>query len=642
MIRPAKLMALTALLGLGLSILAVPGAREEALMFLKNRDYDRASELLNGLASKGDQSIATVQETIALLTESDIPEGVIPLLEKYVREHPDDLEGHRQLASRYADGQLPEAQLGELLAMQRLAPEVSRQREIERLMCLMGDERGQMAALAATVRQSGGRPSDYIELADFQASTGHREDAIKTLDALKIAAPAAFVEDIAEFRQTLAASPNAPAPVAEPGGLPGTGADAIRELAALGAFDRLLPALETLVAANPEAWLSDYVHQANDAHAPDRLTPFLTGLIAEPGRPLKQHLLIVRTLIAQGHPEPVLPALAALADQHGGAVADLYLDTLNHLGRSAERRDYLVRLAAKPGTTDEQRRAIAWQMWETGDTAEALTLFTALADGEGPDGQDVGTLIRLWGPEPTSVQVAWIEQRLTSAPVADRAAWMAWLTAVGEPRRAAELYALTDAPSEAMRDARFNALLVLDDGLALAAALTEDIAAAPTEPPAHRLEALCAKGYGARQADVAETACAAWLQAVPQDGRAHRLLGLSALADNDVALARRELAAWHAVGPADWQSAAAAGEAELESGDYDASLTFFAQALDIMGDSKADDVILRNARAYLLLRLGRTAEANAERARLVTTDLTGTTLTDHPYWLVADALRIGQ
>lgn len=128
----------------------------------------------------------------------------------------------------------------------------------------------------------------------------------------------------------------------------------------------------------------------------------------------KQKEALVYALIEAGRPDVVLPFIEEFARNHGGQWINVYAENLDRLGRHEEARDFRMRLAMNPGTSNATRRAIAFQLLEKGFRSDAESLFAMMADGASPQSTDVQQLLYLWGARPNIDKIDWLGARYVS------------------------------------------------------------------------------------------------------------------------------------------------------------------------------------------------------------------------------------
>ena len=142
----------------------------------------------------------------------------------------------------------------------------------------------------------------------------------------------------------------------------------------------------------------------------------------------KQKMALVYALIDAGRPDIVLPFIEDLAINQGGEWVEVYAGNLDKLGRYNEARDFRMRLAMNPKTSDATRRVIAFQLLEKGFKSDAESLFAMLADGAAPESSDVQQLIYLWGTRPEVDKIEWLAARYANevSPLA-KTAWAEYI-----------------------------------------------------------------------------------------------------------------------------------------------------------------------------------------------------------------------
>lgn len=128
----------------------------------------------------------------------------------------------------------------------------------------------------------------------------------------------------------------------------------------------------------------------------------------------KQKEALVYALLDAGRPDVVLPFIEEFARNHGGQWIDVYANNLDKMGRHSEARDFRMRLATNPGTSQKTRRVIAYQLLEKGFRADAESLFAMMADRAPAHSTDVQQLLYLWGARPGIDKIDWLGARYVS------------------------------------------------------------------------------------------------------------------------------------------------------------------------------------------------------------------------------------
>ncbi|MDG1287152.1 MAG: hypothetical protein P8P30_06250 [Rickettsiales bacterium] len=144
------------------------------------------------------------------------------------------------------------------------------------------------------------------------------------------------------------------------------------------------------------------------------LVEFAGKEMRRPGVSFKQKQALVYALLDAGRPDVVLPFIEEFARNHGGQWIEVYAGNLDKLGRHSEARDFRMRLAMNPSTSDKARRSIAFQLLEKGFRVDAESLFAMMADGAAPESTAVQQLLYLWGARPNIDKIDWLGARYAS------------------------------------------------------------------------------------------------------------------------------------------------------------------------------------------------------------------------------------
>jgi tetratricopeptide (TPR) repeat protein len=389
---------------------------------------------------------------------------------------------------------------------------------------------------------------------------------------------------------------------------------AIEALLRAHQYDDVMPALAALAEKDPQAWLATYVETARSANRQPEMLDFLVRVGARADQPAAVKELFAYAIIDAGGARAALPVLRQLAQSRGGQWADAFENALGDLGRNDELRASLLARAERPATPAQTRREIAYRLLETGSKTEAERLFLGLAAGEGPDGPDLRQLLYLWGPRPRAGDLAWLAERCRAASGGEQGAWMRILTERGAAKLAVVVYeaARPSAAPEA-HAAYVDALSALGDKPKTVAALRAELAAMPAPDRLQRI------GDAARDLgdlSLAREAFEALVKAAPGDGRAQRSLGFIAFDQHDFAAAEAHLERYLATAPSDWEGSLTLGEIKLRAKD-EGWRRAFAQALQRLDQIAEPDFREETARAHLLYRTGRIADADRLYATLL-------------------------
>ena len=174
------------LAALFLGIYLAPNSKEMALMQFNDANSDKSLQTFTSLHSQGDHSISVLAPLVELrLHYGDVDEA-IALLESFVADNPQNIEGRKRLAELYKASQRHDEYCRVLEALQNLAPSTETLRELADTYDFLGEYKNEMNALARLVTNSGDKPveEDYVKLARFYRVEGNRATAIDIMDHL--------------------------------------------------------------------------------------------------------------------------------------------------------------------------------------------------------------------------------------------------------------------------------------------------------------------------------------------------------------------------------------------------------------------------------------------------------------------------
>lgn len=313
----------------------------------------------------------------------------------------------------------------------------------------------------------------------------------------------------------------------------------------------------------------------------------------------------------------LLPVLRGLAEQDPEQWLWAFGNAATAAGRRADLLALWAELSRRHGLPADLRRQLAFRLLEAGDKRGAEPAFRALAAAAPPTGRDVSQLLFLWGPRPAAEQLDWLETRARAASGQDRAAWMRLLTDRGAPARAVAVYHATaragGAPGGALLDAYLDAVEVQDDKAALAAAAREELPGATSTEQLRRLA-----HFSARAGDAAlERRALERLAAAGGGPEAQRRLGALAYLRRDMDAAERHLSDFVAATGGDHEAWTLLGDIAAKRRDAAGARQHYAEALRSLQASGDKSFQTRMARANLLHRLGRDAEAREAYEELV-------------------------
>jgi tetratricopeptide (TPR) repeat protein len=133
-------------------------------------------------------------------------------------------------------------------------------------------------------------------------------------------------------------------------------------------------------------------------------------------------------LINHGARQAVMPYAKAYATERGGEWKKMHAQLTQKTGAAGApakklSREELLQMAGNPSLPQARKREIAFTLLNDGHKADALTLFTALAQDKSPDSEEVKDLLYLWGGKLDTQQLAWVKARAASASPYDKQRW---------------------------------------------------------------------------------------------------------------------------------------------------------------------------------------------------------------------------
>jgi cellulose synthase operon protein C len=325
-------------------------------------------------------------------------------------------------------------------------------------------------------------------------------------------------------------------------------------------------------------------------------------------------LWLAQALIMANRPGEALEHLRTLV--HGGVeVADLHGFAPKPDGNDTEPLDLLRRRATDATLLVEERREAALRLLNADDRTSAEATFRELAAVDGPKGIDTRELLYLWGPQPGTEALDWLEHRARSAATPEeRAAWLSHLVAKGGAARAVALIDQPGGePKGALRDALVVALQRLGRNERLAA--TVDAALAEERDPA-RLASYAKAAEAAQRLDTADRAWRAVLAVAPDDPTALRQTGILAAIRGDQVRAVDVLGPLLAVSEGDFDANYRYGNALYALDRGKEARPFLYRALEQLRKLPNQTSYGRRIEAEILDRLGHTGETTSLHSSL--------------------------
>ena len=352
-----------------------------------------------------------------------------------------------------------------------------------------------------------------------------------------------------------------------------------------------------------------------DASAADELRRDILSHLASPRDPVARDADIA-LLQAMGAFAELIPVIEPLALANPQRWLGAFTEASQRAGRQAPLLAMWRRLGESGSTPSALRTQVAFRLLEAGDKTSAERVFRSLASSAAPEDAVTRQLLFVWGPRPQSAQMDWLEARARTASRDTKARWLRLLAERGGAARVVKLVDKSSRQTEAedVFEVLLDALQTTGDKAALRVSLQENAArsrSAPVLVHMARLAGLLRDAGLERQ--LLDTALAAGAQ----EPQLHKALGLLAYRVHDIPTAERWLAAFNAATGGDYETYRALGEIRLQRRDVDGARQSFELAMTALERSGDTDPPAQAAKASLLHRLGRTAEARQQYDALI-------------------------
>jgi tetratricopeptide (TPR) repeat protein len=199
--RRRHYVAFALLVGLGFaaSLLLITRRPEQALISYRDKNFDEALRRYEARLETGDLSPAVVMPLSQLYLQFGNVDAAVALMERYVREHPDDVTARTELGRYYQFAQRGPEYLAELEALSRLSPSEQTLRTIAEMYSFQSQFDEQIATLQRIVDLYPGSPQDLIDMATLMAARGRLMDAAAALRRLHEAHPDAATPETMQF-----------------------------------------------------------------------------------------------------------------------------------------------------------------------------------------------------------------------------------------------------------------------------------------------------------------------------------------------------------------------------------------------------------------------------------------------------------
>lgn len=169
------------LLGLAGSIFFFPSAQDTSLMYVYDKQYEKAYKTYQSLYDQGNHSVSVVVPLAQILFAEAKTDEATKILEDLVAMHPNSLAAQQLLAKIYASVSRPYDYLNSLDVLSSLSPNVEVLRQRKRYSRYLGDEQGEIDALEEIVKLYKATPQEYLELAYRYAKRGEKNKGAATI-----------------------------------------------------------------------------------------------------------------------------------------------------------------------------------------------------------------------------------------------------------------------------------------------------------------------------------------------------------------------------------------------------------------------------------------------------------------------------
>jgi cellulose synthase operon protein C len=316
----------------------------------------------------------------------------------------------------------------------------------------------------------------------------------------------------------------------------------------------------------------------------------------------------IATLQALGAHAELLPTLERLAAADPQRWLGAFTDAAERSGATARLTAMWLALGQAESTPPALRMQVGFRLLGAGEKGAGERVFRALAAHAAPGDTATRQLLFVWGPRPQPEQMDWLEMRARGATGEAKAKWLSYLTERGGAARAiaAAGKPVPRADDGGVFDAYLEAALTSGDKAALRQALLDGAAGAPS---AAQLSRLARHATALDDPALERRFALARVAAGSHDAQTARALGLQAVRAGDAVGAERWLTAFNSATGGDAETHRIVGEMQLQRGEVEAARRSFEAALNGLERAGETTRVARVAKAGLLNRLGRTAQA---------------------------------
>jgi tetratricopeptide (TPR) repeat protein len=172
--------------GLAASFLLIPRERDIAQMEVKSKLYGDAQRIYEAELAKGDLSIGTVSQITDLYVQGGAIDKAIAIMEKFVADHPDNIDARLRLGQYYQYAQRNGDYVKNLEEINRRSPKPEQLQKLNEIYQFTTEYDKQIDTLKQLIAKPETRePKQYLELANLLAAKKDFAQAAATLRQLQ-------------------------------------------------------------------------------------------------------------------------------------------------------------------------------------------------------------------------------------------------------------------------------------------------------------------------------------------------------------------------------------------------------------------------------------------------------------------------
>jgi len=179
--------------GFAASTLLIPKSQDIAQMEVKDKLFAEAQQIYEKELAKGDLSIGVVSQVTELYVQGGAIDKAIAIMEKFVAEHPDNIDARIRLGQYYQYAQRNEDYRRNLEEINKLKPSSEQTRQLADIYQFTTEYDKQIGALQQLTGDPKTRePQQYVDLANLLAAKKDYAQAIATLRQMQKTYPKDF------------------------------------------------------------------------------------------------------------------------------------------------------------------------------------------------------------------------------------------------------------------------------------------------------------------------------------------------------------------------------------------------------------------------------------------------------------------